>query len=205
VTSPQPQKGRLSRTWSPSTIRTILRNERYTGKIVWSRKHKVRDPRTGPRVYRAREGEVPIRGVDQPESRIVSDKPWSAVVERRELVKRIYEEAGKRPALLRSSAMNAPYVFSGLLKCALCGANLQIVAGRGRNHPNQTHGCPLNFHRGDSVCSNRTRVQRDVQESKLIFGLQSKVLREDVVNFALDRLEEQLERELGISGARWIG
>ncbi len=73
----------------------------------------------------------------------------------------------------------------GLLKCAKCGANLQIVSGRGRNHPNQTYGCPLNFHRGDSVCSNR--VRRDILEAKILAGLQDKVLREDVVNYALDR------------------
>jgi site-specific DNA recombinase len=29
VISPQPQKGRISRSWCPSSIRTILRNDRY--------------------------------------------------------------------------------------------------------------------------------------------------------------------------------
>lgn len=196
VSSPQPQQGRISRSWCPSTIRTILRNERYLGKVIWSRKHKVRDPRTGRRVFRKREGEAPIRGADQPELQIVSEKLWCAVADRRELVKRVYEDAGKRSGLLRSSAMNAPYLFSGLLKCSQCGANLQIVAGRGRNHPNQTYGCPLNFHRGDSVCSNRVRVRRDVLERDLLAGLQEKVLRKDAVEYALDRFEEQLLKEL---------
>jgi hypothetical protein len=117
-------------------------------------------------------------------------------------VKRVYENAGKRPGLLRATAINAPYLFSGLLKCVKCGANLQIVAGRGRNHPNQTYGCPLNFHRSDSVCSNRVRVRRDILEAKLLAGLQDKVFGEDAVNYALDRFEEQLEEELGnIGGA----
>ena len=196
VQSPQPQQGRISRSWCPSSIRNMLRNERYLGKVVWSKKHKVRDPRSGRRVFRKKEGESPVRGADRPELQIVPEQLWLAVEDRRELVKRVYEDAGKRPGLLRSSAMNAPYLFSGLLKCSQCGANLQIIAGRGRNHPNQTYGCPMNFHRGDSVCSNRVRVQRDVLERELLAGLQDKILRDEVVNYALDRFEEELLREL---------
>ena len=196
VQSPQPQQGRISRSWCPSTIRTILRNERYLGKVVWSRKHRVRDPKSGRRVFRTREGETPIRGADRPELQIVPENLWLAVEDRRDLVKRIYEDTGKRSGLLRSSAMNAPYLFSGLLRCSQCGANLQIVSGRGRNHPNQIYGCPLNFHRGDSVCPNRVRVKRDVLERELLAGLQEKVLRKEVVNYALDRFEEQLLKEL---------
>jgi hypothetical protein len=77
----------------------------------------------------------------------------------------------------------------------------EIVAGRGRNHNNQTYGCPLNFNRGDSVCSNRVRVRRDVPERQLLAGLQEKVLREEVTHYVMDRFETELLRELeGICG-----
>jgi site-specific DNA recombinase len=104
ITSPQPHKGRISRSWCPSSIRTMLRNERYTGRVIWSRRHKVRDPKTGRRAYRTKEGDKPIEGANQPELRILPDELWRAVEERRELVKRVYDDAGKRPGLLRSSA-----------------------------------------------------------------------------------------------------
>ena len=45
----------------------------------------------------------------------------------------------------------------------------------------------MNFHRGDSVCSNRVRVRRDVLERELLQGLQSKVLREEVIDNVLDQ------------------
>ena len=196
VESPRPQKGRFSRSWCPSTVRVILRNERYTGKVLWSRKHKVRDPRTGRRVFRVREGEQPIRGTDAPHLRIVSDGLWNAVCERRELVKRVYEDAAKRPGLLRSSAMNSPYLFSGLLRCKECGANLQIVSGRGRNHRKQIYGCPMNFLRGNSVCGNSVRVRRDVLETELLAEFQRRILREDVLNYALDRFEAAMIEDL---------
>jgi hypothetical protein len=55
--------------------------------------------------------------------------------------------------------------------------------------------------RGDSVCSNRVRVRRDVLERELLQGLQSKVLRDEVIDYVLDQFEKQLVRELeGISG-----
>ena len=78
---------------------------------------------------------------------------------------------------------------------------MQIVSGRGRNHANQTYGCPMNFYRGDSVCSNCVRVRRDVLERELLAGLHEKVLREDIVSYVMDRFEAELVRELdGIGG-----
>ncbi len=196
IASPQPQKGRLSRSWCPSSIRTILHNERYIGKVVWSRRHKVRDPKTGRRVFRVREGEEPICGDDAPHLRIIGSQLWDEVKARQDFVKRVYQDAGKRAGLCRSSAMNAPYLFSGLLRCRACGANLQIVSGRGRNHNSHTYGCPMNFHRGDSVCTNRVRVRRDVLERQLLGGIQETILREEVVDYTLSRFETQLLKEL---------
>ena len=96
IVSPQPQQGRVSRSWCPSSIRTMLHNERYLGKVIWSRKHKVRDPKTGRRVSRSREGERPVIGADAPHLRIVSDELWQAVRSRQETREVLYEDSGKR-------------------------------------------------------------------------------------------------------------
>ena len=37
IASPQPQKGRVSRSWCPSSIRHILPNERYRGVVIGGR------------------------------------------------------------------------------------------------------------------------------------------------------------------------
>jgi hypothetical protein len=97
-----------------------------------------------------------------------------------EFVKRTYG-TGMRLGLVRTSVMNAPYVFSGLLRCSSCGANMQIVAGRGRNHKSQTYGCPMNHQRG--MCSNRIRVRRDALETSMFSGLLEKVLAGPVVEY----------------------
>jgi DNA invertase Pin-like site-specific DNA recombinase len=49
VQPPQPQKGRVSRSWCPSSVRAMLHNERYRGFVVWGKRHKIRSPKTGKR------------------------------------------------------------------------------------------------------------------------------------------------------------
>ena len=197
VESPMLQRGRHSRSWAISAIQTIIHNRRDLGKIILSRKHKVRDPRTGRRVHRSREGERPIEGADCPHLRIVSDGLWTSVQARMDFVKRTYG-TGMRAGMVRTTVMNAPYVFSGLLRCSSCGANMQIVAGRGRNHKSQTYGCPMNNQRG--TCSNRVRVRRDALETSMFSGLLEKVLAGPEVEYVLDRFEEETIKALEATG-----
>ena len=78
VPSPQPQKGRTQRSWSPVAVRHMLLNERYTGQVVWNRRHKVYNPRTGRHVFRPKTDEHQIR-IAAPDLRIVSDEAWTRV------------------------------------------------------------------------------------------------------------------------------
>jgi hypothetical protein len=112
VISPQSQNGRLSRCWCPSSVRVIVHNERYIGKVIWSEKPKARDPKTGRRVFRVIESRKQIHGAHAPHVRIISDELWNAVQRQKELVKRVDFEANKRAGLLKSSAMNSPYLLS---------------------------------------------------------------------------------------------
>jgi len=54
VTSPQPHKGRFSRSWSLSSVRHGLLNRKYSGTTVWNTRRKVRVAGTGKRVFRPR-------------------------------------------------------------------------------------------------------------------------------------------------------
>jgi site-specific DNA recombinase len=196
VESPQPQKGRISQSWCPSSIRTILHNERYRGLVVWGKKKKIRSPKTGKRIYRARPESEWVRN-EIPEQRIVSDELWQRSAARRETVKRIYADANRPKGLMHSTAMNSAYLFSGVLKCSECGANLTILWGKGRNKTSQTYGCPQNWNRGETVCGNTVRVRRDELEATLLAGLQEQVLREDVIDYVLEKFESGLLKELG--------
>ncbi len=206
VPSPQPQKGRISRSWCPSSLRTILHNQRYRGVVVWGKTRKLRSPSTGKRVYRRR-AETEWVKVEAPEQRIVSEQLWQQAQGRIEQVKRLYGFDGpeRKAGLLRSRAVGSQYLFSGLLKCGVCRANITIVAGRGRNHTSASYGCPMNALRGESVCSNSLRIRRDVLERELLAKLQEKVLREEVVEYTLERFEQELVKALDNLGGELEG
>ena len=188
VRSPQPQQGRISQSWCPTSIREILHNDRYRGVVIWGKTKKLRSPNTGKRIYRRRpESEWVI--VQAPEQRIVSDELWAAVKQRLKQVRVLYGNDGRKAGLLRAQAMNSPYLFSGLLKCGLCGANMNIVSGRGQRR-HASYGCPLNAQRG--VCSNSLSIRRDVLEGTLLEKLQATVLTPEVVEYTLDRFEKEL-------------
>lgn len=197
VISPQPQKGRLSRSWCPSSLRVILRNERYRGVLTWGKTRKVQSPETGRRLQRPRpESEWVMR--EAPYLQIVSDDLWRRVHEQRELKKERYgfEDPERKAGLLRSRAVSSRYLLSGLCKCGVCGGNIAIVAGRGRNHRIQTYGCSMNANRGKSICTNSLRIRRDVLEREVLAQLQTKVWREEFINYAVEKFEAELEKAL---------
>jgi site-specific DNA recombinase len=193
IVSPRPPRGGLERSWSPVAIRHILKNERYGGKVVWNKKHKVHNPRTGRRVFRPLDGESPIHGADAPHLRIVSDDLWSNVQARfAEIRNRCIFK--KRPGLIADwQVYGSRYLFSGLLKCGLCGGNITLVSGAGK-HSHAKYGCPMHHSRG--TCSNAVTIRTEILEAQLIEGLQSAVLRPEVVEYTLEQFQTQLKLKL---------
>lgn len=131
IPSPQPQLGRIQRSWAPSAVRQILLNERYLGRCVWNRKQKVRNPHTGRRVYRPRPESEWIR-VDTPALRVISDEIRRSVQQRLEFVRSHYGRNSKLGLVKHWSAFGSLYLFSGILHCDLCGASMNIVSGAGK-------------------------------------------------------------------------
>jgi site-specific DNA recombinase len=193
VISPQPQKGRISRSWCPSSIRTILRNERYRGRVIWGKTVKVRS-KSGKRIYRRTpQDKWVVR--ELAEQRIVSEDLWKSVQNRIETVKQIYGEIGRKGGM-QGRSISSPYLFSGLLKCSECGANISIVSGRWRGRSDVVYGCPQNTFRGASVCTNSVRIFRRALESRLLDGLQEQIMRPEAVDYVLERFEGELVKAL---------
>ena len=192
IRSPQPREGR-EQSWCPSSIRVILRNDRYRGLVTWGRTRKDSNPRTGRKVRRPSDPDE-VRTIPIPEQRVVSDELWNMVQERIARVKEIYGDAGRRGGLLRGRSATSPYLFSGLLRCGTCGGRITLVAGRGKNHRQAQYGCPRNAYRG--TCENALRVGREDLERQLLAHIQEEVLRPEVIAYALDRFEQELEKAM---------
>ncbi len=188
VQSPQLARGRQQRSWCASSIHEMLRNERYRGWHVWNRTKKERNPETGRKVSRPRP-QSEWKRVEVPEWRIVPEELWNEVHRRIAFVRSRF---GTSSATGVVSSAGAKYLFSGLLVCGECGARMTIMAGGKRNW--QRYGCPNYTNRG--TCGNRTRIRRDRLEEQLLAGLERRVLRPEVIEYAISRFEKALQGRL---------
>ena len=190
IASPQPQKGRISRSWCPASIQHILHNERYRGVMIWGKTVKVRSQETGKRIYR-RKPESEWRRIEIPEQRIVSEHLWNEVRERLRVIHTLYGAEGfARPRGGR--AAGSPHLFTGLLECGLCRGSVTIVSGQWKKRDDARYGCSMHAYRGDKVCGNHLLISRGSLEAQLLAGLQAKVLHPDVIAYAFSRFEDLL-------------
>jgi hypothetical protein len=182
VKSPQPQKGRVSQSWCVSSVRHILRNRRYKGQIIWNTKRKVRVPGTGRRIYRRRpESEWVVSAA--PHLRIVSDELFATVEQRFAITRRLWGAGVAGTGLTHGHAKQV-YLFSGLLTCGECGGSITLVGGRAKTSRSE-YGCSLHAQRGDSICKNDLRIQRQQLEERMLAGLQDRVLREEFIDYVI--------------------
>ncbi len=179
------QNARAKRGWTWTTIAGspkrsfgILNNPIYIGQLVWSRSQKVRDPDTGKRIMRLRPKDDWVC-VPAPELRIVPDALWNQVRKQQAGKKRATEERAKgRP--LR-------HMFSGLLRCAVCGGRYVIKSRK-------YYGCATNLNQGPSVCPNTRLVRRDVLETILMRLIEHEILSPKAIEHLTIRVNEALSR-----------
>ena len=197
IVSPTPRAGR-QHSWSPSSIIVMLRNERYRGVLTWAKTKKISNPTNGSRSKRPRPKSEWVR-VDMPEQRIVSDSLWKQVQERLAYINRVYGAQCRKGGMMNSRGASSPYIFSGLLKCGMCGANYVLVSGVGHGHKSADYGCPSRVFRG--TCQNARRVSRDVLETELLAKLQQDVLSDAAIDYILEKLEVEIgKRFAALSG-----
>lgn len=83
--------------------------------------------------------------------------------------------------------------MSGLLTCGECGGSITLVGGRAKTSRSE-YGCSLHAQRGESICKNDLRIQRQQLEDRVLSGLQDKVLREEFIDYVICGLQEELQQ-----------
>jgi site-specific DNA recombinase len=162
--------------------------------VTSGRTKKIRNPATGKRVYKHQPAGTCIR-VESPEQRIVPGELFARVQGRLAFLNQVYgDRRGRRPGLLRARAASLRYLFSGLLRCGVCGGPVTIGSGAGRRHRAADFGCPAREFRG--TCSNTRRISSDVLESQLLEKLQRDVLAPAAIDYVPQRLEVELAKQL---------
>jgi hypothetical protein len=190
VVAPQPPRTRQIRAWGPTSIREMIRNERYRGVFVWNRTRKERNPETGRKTSRPRPQEEWMR-VEVPEWRIVSEEVWQGVETQ---IEQVNNRFGKRTVGGFGRMGQGPrYLFSGFIYCGLCGSKMIIVSGNGRRGYVK-YGCPSHRYRG--VCENAMMIRRDRLEEQLLTGLEERVLKPEMIDYAFERFQGEVQRRL---------
>ena len=176
--------------WLASTIHGdpkkgtgILNNELYIGRQVWNRSHWVERP-DGKRERRERpESEWII--TEHPELRIVPQELWDRVKARQKSLRAKHESQVARMKAEGDTCLRGPrkgqarlaepryappqkYLFSGLLKCAQCGANYVMIS-------RYQYGCSSYINGGLHACGNKLRVARTLVEELLLDGIKNKL------------------------------
>ncbi|MFG1923292.1 recombinase family protein [Cryptosporangium sp. NPDC048952] len=116
--------------WSKSAVRAILLNPRYTGREVWNKQRKdevlidVEDVALGH--------ETKMRWNDK-DTWIWSAKPTHPAIVTPQ-VQALAAAGSRRPNVRKTRTMQRHYLFSGRVRCGLCGRLMQGNFNNGRNH-----------------------------------------------------------------------
>jgi len=175
-------------TWCPTAIRAMLKRELYKGESVWNRSKFVKVPGTNKRRSRPRP-ESEWKRLSAPELAIVSVELWNRAESRFKSVGGACTGQTKRGLLHRS--LTSPYLFSGLLKCGLCGSNLIIASGGGKK---PKYVCSGYFNRG--TCSNKLYIRQDELEERLLSKLRAELSQPEEIEFAIEIFRRQLRSSL---------
>jgi site-specific DNA recombinase len=173
--------------WHQSSIKQLLCNETYRGLLIFNRRKNVRNPKTGAQVARWQPDERWIRVVVK-EMRIISDKLWDQVHDRR----KAQREAGKAAGGWGKNKGKNILLFSGLLYCGECGRRMVII--RTREHFSK-YGCPAAF-KWAKKCKNDLMIRDTRIAEQIVEAIEEKVLDSKSIQFVISQFEGEVTKRL---------
>lgn len=186
---PAPHDGgrgnKIGRGWPHSTIRALLLNERYIGRVVWNQTKWITTP-----------GKKSRRRVPRPEAEwVVKDVPALRIVPQD-----LWEEVQARFKRRASSKRGRPagtgkYVslLSGLLRCGGCGGSMTIVGRKVKDGvPYSRFGCTTHAQRGSSVCANAQTVSERRAVTVVVGALRLALTDPDLIRRFTDGFRRRL-------------
>lgn len=191
-----PRKGTGS--WAPSSIRSILYNEKYRGIFVWNQFQKTYRRGTKIRVKRP---ENEWLRTEIPDLRIVSPELWNKVHERLKEAKSSYlrHTNGKlwgRPEASRGKFDVGKYLLTGLAQCAVCGGSMAIHWIRSGKKKYPYYCCSYRKLRGKKVCSNDLWQPMADVNRVLLDDLTGRILTPEFAEAVIQEAAELVKKEL---------
>jgi len=170
--------------WGASTINGnrrrgtgLLNNELYIGQLVWNRNRMLKDPETGRRTSRQNPESEWVRQ-EVSHLRIISDDLWAAA----KLRQKKLDEKSSSLAKVRPQ-----YLLSGLIECGRCGGGFSKINS-------SRYGCSNAKNKGAAVCTNRKTIAKETLERYVLQGLQSHMLKEDMLDVFCEEYVAHMNR-----------
>jgi site-specific DNA recombinase len=165
------QRGPHRRGWAVSSVRVILRNEKYAGVWVWNKRRFIKDPDTGRRRALPRPAEEWIRQ-EHAELQVIDADLWQAVQQRLAFVEKTYGVGLGRPPRGGAHVAYSPYLLSGVLRCGCCGARMVAqTTTRKKGTDVYRYGvyrCGFAKPKGPAVCMHGTGYRQERLEGALL-------------------------------------
>ena len=195
--------------WAPSAINGdrrkgtgLLNNTLYIGRQVWGRREWLKHPDTGKRVARTVSAEAQVV-TDIPGLRIIDEALWERVKARQALLD---SRAARSPNTASDAAapfwaqQRPRYLFSGLMVCGACGGGFSKISAA-------HFGCSTARNKGETACTNRLTIRRDLLEETVLGALRARLMDPDlfrafVAAFTAEWNRLQAETSAGTQGKR---
>lgn len=201
VQPPQPARKRDKPSWSKGAVSTILTNQRYLGIRTYGKTKEIYNPNTDKKEridlpqseWRIREKNPVLQIVPDDLFWRVQEKRWS---------KSHKIGVQKLGGMTRTDA-SRKYLFSGLLKCGLCGGNLNI-----RTSKPARYGCYEHMNRG--LCCNKATISQKSLEREFVHALGQRLrddsLRDELIRMVFEHVKSakyaRLEAESSVGQRR---
>lgn len=166
--------------WSKNTVLHMLKSEVYMGNVIYNRFH--------------RKG----RGQRPPEAwvRVQAHEPLVSQAD----FEQVQSGLDERTPVNARTPGNVQHVFSGMMRCSLCSASLQMTNGTGRGGK-LYHYYSCRGSKQGRPCGLKN-IPADAFDKWLLNELLDKVLNVDVIQGVLDHLDEAATRWVKDRAAR---
>ena len=183
--------GSRGRPWQDTTIRGhatrrtgLLRNDLYSGRLVWNKQHFVKDPYTGKRLARPNPQDQWINK-EVPDLRIVDDALWNRVQERLASIRASAPVSKARKTRFWEHRRER-HLFTGLLHCSTCGSPLASV---GKDY------LACGRARRTGICNNSRGIRRSEIEEAVLDCIKENLMQPQLVEEFIREFHEEVNRQ----------
>ena len=157
--------------WGTTTIAYILKNEAYTGTLLWNKISK----------YRKNQPHDIVR-VENNHPAIINKQTFLAV-------QKLINE--RSPKILHPRRVASDYLLSGLIYCGKCG--LKLVGSSAKSGKFFYYACQNHVKRGKDICRLKL-INKEVVERLVIDTLKNNVLTEENIMGLIDLVLDELNQ-----------